>query len=422
VNLEDGSTKTMTTKFTTSSSPHENNVFVVEVQQCGVARSSDTDMYPKLSSSAVSSQEDIDEEDASRRSSSQRAQVHRPPDIDVDEVSDQDGSEEVEDYDDEEAEDNMMERNVVSTSESGQEGITNTNTGLSQSDLSISSSCSNNPSYRYGNQLGYEGGHFGYPQYVGYTVSDEKVKRFLGGGKLVIPRWNTQATAAMKRASSVNEGCDKVSINLHARGRYSIDVTPVSSRLLSDIQATERLQRQQEEDRLQEEQRQLGNGTVMLAVSNGETIPSSVNDKMEDRQQNGAHIPSQLEEAHTGAAHINENESEVILKSDPEIDKSAIEVKDEEDGVSAAKKRGSLPVITPELYTQIKQTTKSLILDKASISGLSPKFEKFRNDISPLDETEKAESNDAPQASDTVTAKSQEYENEAFVPSDQITS
>ncbi|CAB0028915.1 unnamed protein product [Trichogramma brassicae] len=39
------------------------------------------------------------------------------------------------------------------------------NTGLSQSDLSICSEGSANPSYRYGNQLEYEAGHFGYPMY-----------------------------------------------------------------------------------------------------------------------------------------------------------------------------------------------------------------------------------------------------------------
>jgi hypothetical protein len=40
-----------------------------------------------------------------------------------------------------------------------------TNTGLTQSDLSICSQGSINPSYRYGNQLEYEAGHFGYTMY-----------------------------------------------------------------------------------------------------------------------------------------------------------------------------------------------------------------------------------------------------------------
>jgi hypothetical protein len=417
----------MTTKFTTSASPHEDNVFVVEVQQSGTARSSDTDLYPKLSSSAVSSQEDIDEDDASRRSSSQRAQVHRPPDIDVDEASVEDASEEVEDEEDEDTEDDITERKVTrdGTSEDGQGESTNINTGLSQSDLSISSSGSNNPSYRYGNQVGYEGGHFGYPQYVGYTASDEKVGRTAKGGELVVPRWNTQATAAVKRAPSVTESNDIVNINLQVGGRYSSDVTPVGSRLLSDIQAIDFQRQLQEEERLQEEQRQLGNGSVILAVANGDTTPCPVNDKMEDGQQDGSLAATKLEEKHSGAEHISDYKSEVNLKPEPEVDKPAIEVKDkkfEEDCVTAETKRSSVPVITPELYTQIKHTTKSLILDKSSRPGISPKFEKFRNEISPLDETENAVANDAPEACDADPVKSQEYENEAFVPSDQITS
>ncbi|KDR08436.1 hypothetical protein L798_01783 [Zootermopsis nevadensis] len=427
VTLGNGSTKTMTTKFTTSSSPNENNVFVVEVQQSGAARSSDSDLYPKLSSSAVSSQEDIDEEDGSRRSSSQRAQVHRPPDMDVDEVSVEDMSDELEDEEDEDTEEDMTERKVTrdGTSEDDQDRSANTNTGLSQSDLSISSSGSNNPSYRYGNQVGYEGGHFGYPQYVGYTASDEKAKRTAGGGKLVVPRWNNQATAEMKRASSVTDSSDKVSINRHLRGRYSIDVTPVSGRLLSDIQAIERRRQLQEDERLQEEQRQLGNGSVVLAVANGITTPPSVNDKMEDSQQDGPPAPTELDEKHAGAERISDNKSGVNLATEPEGDKPATEAKDkkfEEDCVSAPTQRSPLSVITPELYTQIKQTTKSLILDKATRPGLSPKFEKFRNENSPLDEIEKSVANDSSEASDTAPVKSQEYENKAFVPSDQITS
>lgn len=47
-----------------------------------------------------------------------------------------------------------------------------TNTGLSQSDLSISSQGSANPSYRYGNQEEYDSGHLGYPMYGGSYESD----------------------------------------------------------------------------------------------------------------------------------------------------------------------------------------------------------------------------------------------------------
>lgn len=414
-----------TTKFTASASPHENTVFVVEVQQGGAARSSDAELYLKLSSSAVSSQEDIDEEDSSRRSSSQRAQVHRPPDIDVDEVSD----EELEEIDDDEEEEDEVttEKNVTLEEivEDGHDGSMKTNTGLSQSDLSISSSGSNNPSYRYGNQVGYEGGHFGYPQYAGYTASDGKAERKADGARLAVLGRNTSGAITMTRASSVTDGNDKSS-NIEMRGRYSIDVTTVNSRLLSDIQAIER--RQQEDDLLQEEQRQLGNGTGPLAVANGDTTPSPVNDKMADVNQDG--IPTEslttpLEETHTGEEQNCGGKDEVNSKPETEVNTSVFEVNNEKfdgDGVSEGKNRGSLPVITPELYTQIKQTTKSLILDKASKPELSPKFEKLRNENSPLDDTEKDVVNDASQPTDTAPVTSQEYENEAFVPSDQITS
>lgn len=47
-----------------------------------------------------------------------------------------------------------------------------TNTGLSQSDLSISSQGSANPSYRYGNQVEYDSGNLGYPMYGGSYESE----------------------------------------------------------------------------------------------------------------------------------------------------------------------------------------------------------------------------------------------------------
>lgn len=46
-----------------------------------------------------------------------------------------------------------------------------TNTGLSQSTLSVSSG-DPNPSYRYGNQQGYDNGYYGYPVYNGYLNED----------------------------------------------------------------------------------------------------------------------------------------------------------------------------------------------------------------------------------------------------------
>jgi len=401
----------------------------VEVQQSGSARTNNVELYPKTLSSTVSSQEDIDEESSNRRSSSQRAQVHRPPDIDVDEVSEEDLEEVEEDEDDEEEEDDITERQIKSD-ERGKGNCNrslSTNTGLSQSDLSISSSGSNNPSYRYGNQVGYEGGHYGYPQYVGYVSSDEKSDRTVGGRKPIVSRWNPPATTAMQRASSVREGAEEENSNLHLRGRYSIDVMPVCSLLLSDIQATER--QKKEDERLQEEQRQLGNGIEPFAISNGDKL---VNDKMAEDNEDGdpallftKGLSYQVGETPRDAKQDSGNMVEVNSEKETEVDKMGIEESDkklDENRASVAKERGSLPVISPELYTQIKQTTKSLIRDKTSRTGLSPKFEKFRNENSQLDEAQKDINNDAAHDADTMPAKSQECEKAAFVPSDQVVS
>jgi hypothetical protein len=131
----------------------------------------------------------------------------------------------------------------------------------------------------------------------------------------------------------------------------------------------------------------------------------------------------QMEETRSDAKQDSGNTVGVNSKKETKLDKMAIEetdTKSDENGASVAKERGSLPVISPELYTQIKQTTKSLIIDKPSIPGLPPKFEKFRNENSSLDETKKDMNNDA--THDTKQAKSQEYENAAFLPSDKVAS
>ncbi|XP_036142334.1 uncharacterized protein LOC105829405 [Monomorium pharaonis] len=60
-----------------------------------------------------------------------------------------------------------------------------TNTGLSQSDLSISSQGSANPSYRYGNQVEYDSGHLGYPMYGGSYESDMPLRKLEGRSKWV---------------------------------------------------------------------------------------------------------------------------------------------------------------------------------------------------------------------------------------------
>ncbi|XP_064105853.1 uncharacterized protein LOC135215250 isoform X12 [Macrobrachium nipponense] len=60
----------------------------------------------------------------------------------------------------------------------------NGNFGISTSDLSLDSNSSCNPSYKYGNQVSYAGGYYGYPVSQGYPASDRQSRRM----HLVVPR------------------------------------------------------------------------------------------------------------------------------------------------------------------------------------------------------------------------------------------
>ncbi|XP_066996229.2 uncharacterized protein [Anabrus simplex] len=434
VRLEDSTAKT-TTKFSSSSSPHQNSVFVVEVQHgSGTDPSAShyrsgtsSSLYPKLSSN-VSSQEDIDEVDEDndingRRSSSQKAQVHQPPDIEVDE-EDGSGDDDLGEVDDEDDTDDVGHSGKVI----GQKKFGSTNTGLSQSDLSMSSAGSNNPSYRYGNQLGYESGHFGYPQYVGYTTSDDQATYSVT--RLSTPL-NQAPPFVIKKDGPLTIN------NINAKMRNSIDIMP-DGPLLSDVQLQDA-----EDDVHQEEQRKLGNGTTGISANlvqhggktaavtvNGEAkgvsalqrtgslpvrVNKDINVKNSSEPSDSNNAKTAPEEKHEGM-HLNTVAEVPNEKKDGTVGSN----------VSAAKKRGSLPIITPDLYKQ----TKNLLLDKTSIQrpSLSPKFERLRNEVSPLEEVEKCPQNDENGDGETdiscseITNIKTEYENEAFVASDQPTS
>lgn len=90
-----------------------------------------------------------------------------------------------------------------------------TNTGLSQSDLSISSQGSVNPSYRYGNQVEYDAGHLGYPMYGGSYESDSLSRKLEGGSKWVefdkSPDTEKTLLNVSKTSSMEKEGDESVS-------------------------------------------------------------------------------------------------------------------------------------------------------------------------------------------------------------------
>lgn len=111
-----------------------------------------------------------------------------------------------------------------------------TNTGLSQSTISISSN-DPNPNYRYGNQQGYDNGYYGYPVYNGYNNDDPIVTKQ--------PNNKPKITSAVYKQN----------------GRLmSMQSFDPESRLTSDSLA---MRKQEsvvvEDDVIQEEQRRLGN-------------------------------------------------------------------------------------------------------------------------------------------------------------------
>ncbi|KAK6617819.1 hypothetical protein RUM43_014047 [Polyplax serrata] len=120
-------------------------------------------------------------------------------------------------------------------------------TGFSQSDLSVSSTESQNPNYRYGNQIGYDAGPHGYSEYAGYTMSAQRQYR---KPSVIGP----QERKLYYRSASMLE-----------RGDSMAGEKPFKNILMSDIQALERRIEENNEMRFQEEQRLLGNGGVNIS-------------------------------------------------------------------------------------------------------------------------------------------------------------
>ncbi|KAK4326108.1 hypothetical protein Pmani_003323 [Petrolisthes manimaculis] len=81
----------------------------------------------------------------------------------------------------------------------------NGNFGLSTSDLSLDSNSSCNPSYKYGNQVSYAGGYYGYPVSQGYPASDRQSRRM----HLVVPRGSGGGGGGGEDTLSVREKVDR---------------------------------------------------------------------------------------------------------------------------------------------------------------------------------------------------------------------
>ncbi|XP_043791599.1 uncharacterized protein LOC122714375 isoform X2 [Apis laboriosa] len=274
-----------------------------------------------------------------------------------------------------------------------------TNTGLSQSDLSISSQGSVNPSYRYGNQMEYDSGHLGYPMYGGSYESDTLSRKLEGGSKWVefdkspdtektLPskttRSNVEATKDGEESSpSMTGKQNNLDVSQGSGGSMdqqdstdaSISTDTVRSNPNLQVNGATPSKTQQQraasnevagraeankpvitgallkddiqEDTFQEQQRKLGNGTLTPEHKDGERMGKN------QKAETGIFVPS-----HKRSGSIPPRLIEESLELELEPKKSL------------------------DIYSQIKTSTKSIL------PGLSPKFELLQNEVSPIEEKE----------------------------------
>ncbi|KAK1121887.1 hypothetical protein K0M31_009737 [Melipona bicolor] len=276
-----------------------------------------------------------------------------------------------------------------------------TNTGLSQSDLSISSQGSVNPSYRYGNQVEYDAGHLGYPMYGGSYESDTLSRKLEGGSKWVEfdkspdtekTLLNVSKTSSMEKDAeesvselnrpsmtskqnnldvsqgsggsmdqqdstdaSISTDTVRSNPNLQVNGATPNKLEIMEQKALNyDFGKSETnkpvitgalLKDDVQEDTFQEQQRKLGNGT--LTPEHKEERPKS------QKPESCTFVPS-----HKRSGSIPPRLIEETLELDLEPKKSL------------------------DIYSQIKTSTKSIL------PGLSPKFELLQNEVSPIEEKE----------------------------------
>ncbi|KAJ0176388.1 hypothetical protein K1T71_007567 [Dendrolimus kikuchii] len=289
-------------------SPDNDGIFVVEVQQSSAYRSN---------SKPIQNSPPHDPQ-----ISTNQALIHRVP---------------------EEVEKKLEEDSERSSEKFDNKALALSSTGLSISDLSMSSIGSHNVSYSYGSQVGYEQGPFGYPVYAGYEISkDDAIEGIVNDNSQepLITKTPTDpdkpvVTAAIFKQDSI--------ISNDPQG-YCIEGS-TDGPLLSDVQAREySLQHIQDQRK----------------IENGVAVP--VNDKIESPKKGlnrADSLPVRLEEN----AQPEEKFTMATIAED-DIPKDAFKGK-----------RASLPIIRTELYESVNDVIKT---------G-SPKFEKLMNEPSPAE-------------------------------------
>ncbi|CAF4932259.1 unnamed protein product [Pieris macdunnoughi] len=283
-------------------SPDNDGIFVVEVQQSNSYRPNNKN----LQNSHIQDPQ----------ISTNQALIHRVPD---------------------EYEKRIVEDDSERSSEKFDRQLALSSTGLSISDLSMSSMGSHNVTYSYSSQIGYEQGPFGYPIYPGYDVSKDDTAESLihdSSQEPLIGKTPTDpdkpvVTAAIFKQDSV------ISNDLLQGPIYCIEGSS-DGPLLSDVQARE-ISLQKIHDK---KEKNMENG---VAVAVAEKFESPI--KIFTRFDSVANPDVNIKETNT--ADIPKD----ILKG----------------------KRASLPVIRTEMYESVKDV----------IQAGSPKFERLNNDMSP---------------------------------------
>lgn len=306
-------------------SPDNDGIFVVEVQQSAVYK-------PNNKSVQNSPPHDP-------QISTNQALIHRvPEDLDSNEKGPKIG--------------NLQ--NEVDEQFDKSKPIALSNTGLSISDLSMSSIGSHNISYSYGSQMGYEQGPFGYPIYAGYDIPKEpSITDSIihdNSREPLICKTPTDPDKPVVTAAIFKQ--DSIIGNDALQGPgYCIEGSS-DGPLLSDVQARE-VSLQQLHDKMEKK------------IENGIAVP--VPDKIESPKKSlnrADSLPVRLEDDNVPSPVIDKEKIGGMEPITEDVSPSL--PKDFMKG-----KRASLPIIRTEMYDSDKDT---------NLPGSSPKFEKLTND------------------------------------------
>lgn len=230
-------------------------------------------------------------------------------------------------------------------------------TGLSISDLSMSSIGSHNVSYSYGSQMGYEQGPFGYPVYAGYDTKEDAVDGGIvcdNSQEPLISKTPTDPDKPVVTAAIFKQDSIIGSDALQGPG-YCLEGS-TDGPLLSDVQAREYSLQHYHDQKVE---KKLENGVAVL-ISGKIDSPKKVLNRADS-------LPVRLEEDKIPDPVIEKGNCMETIKED-DLPKEMTKGK-----------RASLPIIRTDVYESVKD---------AILPSVSPKFEKLTNDSSPRESFE----------------------------------